>query len=428
MFIDEQIEKLARRLKNIERNPSPGFLKCNKIRYEVELEHFLHVREAWREGKPFAILENIEQLVQPLGLENQYYISWGDRVTEPQRYYNIAVSRFGFPEHTCDRTMTALGLLLSGEVPIPRIIISRRLACDPERWSLMSAAKFTGTLFFEVDRRNSCDEENLRSLGEQLAELIEFVEKSIPQAKYDEEKLLRLLEMDQQALEYRQRTYELRKRVPCPISPQDSFRLMNIMPSHYPSSAKVLEYCRMYHDEMFERAEKGIGGVPEERLRIAWLATGPFGRSTFDLLSRKGVSLPWFHNGGAPYFLGVLREDYGDESNYGRRLTPLEEVVRRWNINVWGGSGDMWVNSLMKVCRELKIDAVVDFLQPGCVTTKNLKRITAERLRNELGIPTLDLEGREFFATEMSQIEMNRKLEEFLEMCIANKSRSGHAT
>jgi hypothetical protein len=74
------------------------------------------------------------------------------------------------------------------------------------------------------------------------------------------------------------------------------------------------------------------------------------------------------------------------------------------------------------VCQELKIDAVVDFLQVGCITGKNLKRITSQRLENELGIPTLDLEGREHFMSEADRANMNKKLEEFLDMCIANKN------
>ena len=178
----------------------------------------------------------------------------------------------------------------------------------------------------------------------------------------------------------------------------------------------------MYRDELLERADKGMGGVPEEKLRLAWLATGPYGRSTFDLLTKKGVSLPWFHHGTAPFYFGVVRNDYGDDSTYGRKLTPLEEMGRYINANSWAGDANMWVDPLIQVCRELKIDAVVDFLQVGCITTKNLKRITAQRLDEELGIPTLDLEGREFFDTEAGQQEMLRKLEEFLDMCIANKN------
>ncbi|MBI2957868.1 MAG: 2-hydroxyacyl-CoA dehydratase [Chloroflexi bacterium] len=422
MFLQDQIEKSCRRLKNIEENPRPEFLQSNKIRYELEMEHAMHTLEAWKAGKPFAVFElGAHQLARPLGFEPMGFIAWGDRVKEPQKYLDIAVTRFGFPEHTCDRTMTALGLFLSGEVPVPRLVTTRRVPCEPERFAAQAAAKYLGALFFEVDKLNSTGYENIAYLAEQMGELIEFAEKSIPGIKYSEEKLVELLEMDQQALNYRRDTYELRKKVPCPISPQDAFRL-TMEPSRHPNPAKVLAYCKAYRDELFERAEKGIGGVPEERLRIAWLATGPFGRATFDMLTRKGVSLPWFHYGVGPVSYGVIRDDYGDDSVYGRKLTPLEDMQRVANANVWGGGADQWVDPLIKACKELKIDAVVDFLQPGCVTTKNLKRITAQRVKEEVGIPTLDLEGREFFTSDASAAEMNRKLEEFLDMCIANKN------
>ncbi len=420
MFIQEQINNLTRRIKNIEQNPRPEFMHSNKMRYEIELEQMISTMEAWKAGKPFAILGGFEQLTLPLGFEHQGYIEWGDRVRDPQRYMNVAVSKFGFPEHTCDRTMSALGLFLSGEVPIPRLISTRRVPCDPERWSLMAAAKYMGTLVFDIDRRIACDGDNIAAIGEQAQALVDFAEKSIPGVKYDEAKLLEVLHMDQQAVELLRDTYELRKRVPCPISPQDSFRVMRV-PSRYNNPKKVLEYCHLYHDELFERADKKMGGVKEEKLRLAWLATGPYGRSTFDLLVKKGVSLPWFHYGMAPPLFGVVRDDYFDDKEYGRKLKPLEELGRHFNCNVWAGPSEDWVDSLIKSCRDLKIDAVVDFLQVGCIVTKNLKRITAQRLRDELGLPTLDLEGRELFATEAATIEMNRKLEEFVDNCIANK-------
>ncbi|MFC1965489.1 2-hydroxyacyl-CoA dehydratase [Chloroflexota bacterium] len=421
MFLQEQIERLQRRIKNIEQNPRPDYLKSTKVRYEAELENYTSIVEAWRDGKPFAMLEGVEELTEPLGFHAVNFTGWGDRVTDPQRYLDIVANKFEFPEHSCDRTMAALGLFISGEVPQPRLMISRRIPCEPIRLSIMAAAKYMGVLFFEMARLNSCGEENIQCLAEQVNELIDFAEKSVPGIKYDEEKLLELQAIDEQARQYSQGTYELRKIVPCPISPQDSFRMMPT-PSNYSNPAKVLEYCQMYHDELHERAEKRVGGVSEEKLRIAWLATGPYGRDTFDLLSRKGVSLPWFHTGGTPYQFGVVQKANSHKNIVGRKLNALEKVVRRWNDNAWAGSADMWVDPLIKVCRDLKIDAVVDFLQPGCITTKSLKWITAQRLREELGIPTLDLEGREYFNTEASQMDMHRKLEEFIDICIANKN------
>ncbi len=290
-FLEELIQNLRRRIKNIEENPRPGMLRTNKVRYELDLEYYLSVLEAWKNGKPFAVMDGLEQIPRVLGFEFADYDSWGDRVRNPQKYYDLVVNKFGFPEHTCDRTMTALGLLLSGEGPMPRLVVAMRGHCEPLRWSAMAQAKYAGVLFFELARLNSWGEDNIRCLGEQMAELVEFAEKSVPGIKYNEEKLIELLEMDQQARRYIQDTYELRKRVPCPLSPQDSFRIMrSALPGRYPNPAKWLEYCRMYRDELFERAGKRIGGVPEEKLRIAWLATGRYGRATFDLLRRNGVS------------------------------------------------------------------------------------------------------------------------------------------
>ncbi len=420
MFLDEQIANLSRRIKNIEANPRPDLMKSNKLRYEIELDSMLHAAEAWKAGKPFAILGGVEILNLPLGFEQQGYVEWGDRARAPERYMNIAVNKFGWSEHTCDRTLAALGLLLSGEVPMPRVMSSRRMPCEPERWSLMAAAKYAGILFFEVDRLNSIGEQNLRTVADHMAELIEFCEKSVPGIKFDESRLVELLEMDDQATKYLRATYDLRKKEPCPIGPQDAFRLIR-MPSRHHDPPKVLEYCKMFSEEMLERSDKNMSGVKEENLRIAWLATGPFGRGTFDLLAKKGVSLPWFHYGLGPQTFGVMHDDYGEDKIYGRKLKPLEEVVRTWHANVWGADAATWVDPLVTVCRDLKIDAVVDFMQVGCRTTNSMRWITAKRLKDELGIPTLDLEGRELYATESAQQEMNRKLEEFLDMCIANK-------
>ena len=85
MFIREQIQRLQRRIKRIEENPRPEYVKSNKLRYEIELEGYLHIEEAWKAGKPFAILQGVEPLTEPLGFEWQGFVEWGDRATDPLR-------------------------------------------------------------------------------------------------------------------------------------------------------------------------------------------------------------------------------------------------------------------------------------------------------------------------------------------------------
>jgi hypothetical protein len=70
------------------------------------------------------------------------------------------------------------------------------------------------------------------------------------------------------------------------------------------------------------------------------------------------------------------------------------------------------------------VDALVDFQQVGCIVTKGFNKITADRVTKELGIPVLALEGREHFMTENEKALMYQKLDEFLDLCIANKNIS----
>jgi len=83
MFLDEQVANLKRRLKNIEERPRAEYLKCNKLRFEAELESYLDVVESAKSGKTFAMLHGLEQLSRSLGFKQTGYIDWGDRVRDP---------------------------------------------------------------------------------------------------------------------------------------------------------------------------------------------------------------------------------------------------------------------------------------------------------------------------------------------------------
>ncbi|MBM2825218.1 MAG: hypothetical protein HW402_882, partial [Dehalococcoidales bacterium] len=70
MFVQDQIDNARRRIKNIEENPRPEYMKTNKLRYEIELEEWLELDENWKAGKPFAMLTGVGgagRLTRPLG-------------------------------------------------------------------------------------------------------------------------------------------------------------------------------------------------------------------------------------------------------------------------------------------------------------------------------------------------------------------------
>jgi benzoyl-CoA reductase/2-hydroxyglutaryl-CoA dehydratase subunit BcrC/BadD/HgdB len=271
-----------------------------------------------------------------------------------------------------------------------------------------------------LEKRNDNGYKSLQLVAEEYGELIEWAERTVPGIKYDESKLIESIEMEKATAPVLRDLYELRKLVPCPVSSQDAARL-GLRPGS-DCNPKGMEFLKIYQQEMHERADKCIGGVKEEKLRIAWTSTFNYGRGTMELLARKGVSLVWFNNGTGPMrYCAGGRDIYQADIDYGRKLSPLEELAAQHNYNTWGHGANEWIDPLIKICKELKIDAVVDFQQVGCIVTRGFNKITADRITKELGIPVLALDGRERFMTKGEETMMYQKLEDFLDMCIAKK-------
>jgi hypothetical protein len=138
-------------------------------------------------------------------------------------------------------------------------------------------------------------------------------------------------------------------------------------------------------------------------------------------LVKKGVAVPALQFGWMPRIFGIKYKPFGDESEYGRKLTPMEEQARLLNFNSWAVLGETWVEDILDVCRNLKIDGIVYYVQIGCTASGGLGRIAAEQAEKELGIPTLLMEGHQLDAQFKSQQECEEELEAFVDLCLVRK-------
>ena len=76
---------------------------------------------------------------------------------------------------------------------------------------------------------------------------------------------------------------------------------------------------------------------------------------------------------------------------------------------------------MMRVCRDLEIDAIINYNMLGCCATLGLKKWVEEAAEKELGIPTLQLEGKEWDSNYASEATITAKLDEFARMCLMKK-------
>ncbi len=423
-FFEEEISKYERRLKRIGDNPSPSMLVSNRLLYEAMLEHNKEQLRWWREGKRFIATEGGTDLLvrcfgdfRPIAL-----IPIADRMA-PDRAEACfdRVRGMGLPDYACDRTILFLPLAIVGDdLPKPAMVIARTGACEVAHNTHRALAKMMGIPVYTIDVPFSDPhEEHLDYNVAQLKELIKYVEGNIPGAQFNGETLIKWLELERRYFNALHDIYELRKLVPCPDHPRDVFREPH-SPSGYAVPSVMVDYYEAYRDELKERVKRGFVPVGEEKLRIVWGITGPYGSNVWDYLASRGVSVPFWHYGQA--LRNFAMPFTGDEMEFGRRLKPLEEVSRFMLYNSWAGDGERWIRDTVHSCKEFKADGFVYFDQTGCQPVLGLAELVKTRLEQELGIPMWYVEGRMLLGrSERTNTEFMAGLESFLNLCFNRK-------
>jgi hypothetical protein len=217
--------------------------------------------------------------------------------------------------------------------------------------------------------------------------------------------------------------HELRKHIPCPDHPRDVFR-EPVLPQEYSDPYPLVEYYESYANELRERVKKGFSPVGEEKLRIVWAISGPYGSNIWDYLAERGVSVPYWHFGQAARIW--YKPFYGDETEFGRKLNPLEEEARAMLYNSWAGGGERWINDTLSACRDFKADGLVLFEQTGCMQVHGLSQLIVDRLEKETGIPAWRVEGRMLLGrSERSEADFMAGLASFVNQCFDRKKARG---
>ncbi len=422
-YFEIEIAKYQRRIQRIQENPNASMMASNRLFYQALLEHNIAQLKWWREGKPF-----ISQLppmmisrsfgdFHPLGL-----IAMADRLGMSQAETCVdKVRTMGLPDYACDRTILLLPLAVAGEdLPRPKIVLARTGSCEVIHDTHRTLARLLTIPVYTADIPfHDPHQEHLDYVVAQLKGMIDYVEVNLSGAKYNEKMLAEWHKLGRRWYAALHDIYELRKRIPCPDHPRDVFR-EPLFPGDYVNPESLVQYYESYRDELRTRAEKGFLPVGEERLRIVWSISGPYGSSVWDYLAKRGVSVPFWHYGAAQR--NFIMPTYGDRLEFGKSLNPLEEEARMMLYNSWGGNGERWIRDTISACKDFKADGLVQFEQTGCQPIQGLPELVANRVAAELDIPTWRVEGRQLLGrSQRAEAEFMSGLEAFINLCLERK-------
>jgi benzoyl-CoA reductase/2-hydroxyglutaryl-CoA dehydratase subunit BcrC/BadD/HgdB len=322
-WLEKEIERNKARLERIRTSPDRTMLKANRLLYEMELDLRKAQLDAWRNhSRPMINSEYATVLMNAMGFVGLDLMGAADRTRLAGEYFDI-IRAHGYPDTACDRTIVCLAMCVNQDFPPPDIVLAHNTACHMELTSFKAIGEHFGVPVFTLNPGLGASEETLRFVTDQLEEFIAFAEERIPGVRYDEERMVELIAIEQKASECLREINEMRSQVPCLLSALDAFRLPRF-PSYYPQPERALQYFSEWRDEMRDRAQKGIGVLENEKLRLLWVVTGPFYFNPFSILAKYGVAVPALQFGWMTRMYGINYPSFGDRTEYGRRLTPLE--------------------------------------------------------------------------------------------------------
>ncbi len=408
-FYEDQVIKLERRIKRIEENPDPSKPKSNKIRYQADLELAKEQLEGWRQGKPFSdggsasmgLLTRAMGFIPTGGAEPAF------QTTSPLKYMGKARD-MGLPiDNSCDMTMMPFAMMVSGDLPIEDVAICTQYRCTPMGLKEIYIGHTTNSFTYFIDTPIGDTPANIKYMTEQHGEFIEFCEKRFPGViKYDEDRLIELQTNADIVSGYTKEVCEMFAHKPSPLSGKDTFAARGT--SRWGAGPVDVEYARVRRDEVAERIAKGIAAVPGEKSRVFWTGiTNPVFMDPYKALEKWKITV--FRGVEAP---GVFIHRLGE-----REPTPLEKLAK--HCLKPGGAAN--VDNDIAMARLLQVDGIVFYNMLGCTTALGLRKIVEERAEKELGIPTLQLEGKQWDSNYASEAMITAKLDEFAQILLSSK-------
>jgi hypothetical protein len=422
-LLERLIANNKKRLKEMEANPDPNEMKSTRLALELEIDGYSDLLEAWKQGKPILTHFPSSGMARAMGALHCLYQDVLLCSPDPElgaQLYQVAHD-MGMPDYMCDVFTLPAAAVKAGHLPPPIVATSGTGgSCRVWMYHMKTFAEYFGVPTFDIDTPHGYNEESIKYLAGQLGELTKFVEKHIPGLKYDEVEHTKIIEANRQWVNYFLKEYELRKNIPMPLSNMEVGLLpLHFDPNLYGKREKALEFWKQRVEDIEQRVAKGV--EKEEKLRILWLNPLPLYVDTFAILERLGVSLPGIWLPPLGRFNG-WRTNWGDEKEFGRKLTPLEEEAR-FMLGEDNYEGSEWAENVVKMCKDWSCDAIVYVQFVGCLHMGGLARLVADIVEKKLGLPTLILQSTLYDPAVLPPAELESKLTDFVETVLARKGK-----
>lgn len=307
-----------------------------------------------------------------------------------------------------------------GGMPMPDMMLGSSAVCDPRFKWYQAAGRYQHVPTYSIDCVGPPPQADLKEVRdyyiryqeEQFRGLIAFLEKQTG-TKMDDDRLWETIRLGDEAWRLWYEIDRLRVAVPSPMPAQDHFSIM--VPGHYYAGTQTaVDFYQALYDEVKEKADKGIGVIPEEKYRILY----------------GGGLPPWhtlwifnyFESFGAVFVIENVYRGYDPVEVPAHVKDPVEYLAWRSFLRYTqrhekarANSGNPVVERLLDYIDDYKIDGVVFHACRSCRATT----VGQVHMKNLLGqhtdIPMMQLVSDMVDLRDYSEAQWKAQIGAFIE-------------
>ena len=389
---------------------------------EMLLDVFLSIINARRNNNPIIMYPfNYEpQLFYAMGLTPlmQEIFSVGLAPFHLNEPYLDFTNQIGYGDNPtlCNAQRPLIGAHLQGAAPVPDYLFFLSTPCNSLAMTYQVFQNLTGVPTYSMDvpywaydqTSEFYDEKTIDYMIKQIKDLINWLQVQTKH-KLDHERLQQAMKWVNEARENILEFNEFLKAVPCPL---ESLRtgLNFIIMTMCGGTEDAVKATKFLRDEAAENVKKGIGGVPDEKIRIGW----PYTHIFFD-----AELFPWIEmNFSASVIMDILGYYQvlpHDISNPEKCYESLAMGTLDYSmINTCRGPIEYLTDYVINYVKEYKLDCIIMPCQFACKHAHSVARVMLESVREVTGVPTLLFGCDPYDSRDVPADTIRAKIKEFL--------------
>lgn len=352
----------------------------------------------------------------------QELFSVGLATTHINEYYLDITNKIGYGDNPtlCNAQRPLIGAYMQKAAPIPDLMFFLSTPCNSLSITYQVFQHLTDVPLFNIDipywahehSSEFYDEKIMDYMLSQLKNFIPWLEKQTNR-KFEVEKFQETMRLVNQSREYVSDFNELLKTVPCPVPSIAGFGNWAAMTLRGGTSEGV-EVTKYIRDQAAERVKEGLGGVEDEKLRIAWPYTHVFFDQTlFKWLEEEFQAVTIMD------ILGFYPVGPHDTSTLEKCYESLALGTLDYSmIGTCRGPIDYFVDFIINWIKEYKIDCVIIPMQFACKHAYAMTTLATEIAREETGVPILVFGCDPYDSREVPSETIRAKISEFLNQIV----------